>query len=297
MNQNKKLMCWSHFDLDGVLSCLVLKWAFPKANIEYELVTIQNFREKYTKWLSKNNPEDYDKIFFMDLGIYEHKDLIDMKNVFIIDHHEGHDSSTYKNAKSIIKEYSSNCLLAYKAFKKLYNITATKEQLHLLLLGDDFDSYQLKFKESLQLNTVFWGYTDKLNEFMKHFHSGFRGFNLQQQNMLLIHDVKLQKIKDESSVFSGTVKIQGKDRKVCSIFAGVYINEVADYLINDHGAEVALIVNTNNNHVSYRRQKDSDVNLFEFAYKLAGGAGHEYSSGSEISEKFILFTKQLEQIK
>lgn len=294
----KKIMCFSHFDLDGVVSSLVLKWTFPKANIQYELVTIKGFREQFTNWLCHNNIEDFDKIFIMDMGIYDHKDLIDHPNVFIIDHHEGHDSSTYKNAKGIIKEYSSNCMLAFKAFRKLYNVNATKAQLHLLLLADDYDSYQLKFKESLQLNTVFWGYTDKLGEFFKHFSSGFHGFNMQQENMLKIHDMELQKIKDENPVYAGNIKLQGKERRVCSTFARKYINEVADYLINDHNAEVVLIVNDGTSHISYRRRPDSDINLYELASKLSEGAGgHEYSSGGEVSDKFLLFTKQLIQIK
>ena len=41
--------------------------------------------------------EDYDKVFIMDLGIYEDKDLIDYDNVYIVDHHPGHNNTTYKN--------------------------------------------------------------------------------------------------------------------------------------------------------------------------------------------------------
>jgi len=289
----KKIMCFSHFDLDGIMSYLVIRWAFPKASMECELTTIQNFRERFTKWLSTHDIEDYDTVFITDLGVYEHKDVIDHKNVFIIDHHEGHDSSTYKNAKSIIKEYTSACMLAFKAFKKLYNIKITREQAHLLVLADDFDSYKLAYKESAQLNVVFWDTNDKFDQFVRNFHNGFNGFNFQQQNIIKLHDIKLQKLRDEMIVYTGNVKIQGKERLVCSTFGSEYINELADILIKDHNAEVALIVNTGTNRVSYRRNPESDVDLFELAKKLADGAGHEYSSGSEITEKFMLFTKNL----
>jgi len=148
MSEPKKIMCFTHWDLDGVVSYLVLRWAFPKANIDYAATTVQNFRSTFITWLTNHDLEDYDKVFIMDLGIYEDKDLIDHDNVFIIDHHPGHDASTYKNAKTAIKSDSENigsaCMLAYKIFKGLYNTKLSKPQLHLLLLATDFDSYKLE---------------------------------------------------------------------------------------------------------------------------------------------------------
>ena len=81
MKTPKKIMCFTHWDLDGVVSYLVLRWTFPKANIEFLPTTVQNFRNAYTKWLVKHSLEDYDKVYIMDLGIYEDKDLIDKDNV------------------------------------------------------------------------------------------------------------------------------------------------------------------------------------------------------------------------
>ena len=296
MTKHKKIMVWTHWDLDGVLCYLLIKWTFPKAIIEYQATTVQSFRNMYTTWLSKNNTEDYDKIFIMDLGVFEDKDLIDLENVFIIDHHIGHDNTTYKKAKTIIKEYDSAGMLAYKLFKKLYNIQLTRAQLHLLLLSNDFDSYKLEHNDSNKLNIIFWDTTNKFEAFIKNFINGFNGFSVQQHNIIKLHDLKLEKYRKESEIFKGTVKIQGKDRCVCAIFATEYINEIADILLNDHSAEIALVVNTKTNHVSYRRAKTSDINLFELAFKLAKGAGHEYSAGSEISENFINFTKTLDKI-
>ena len=292
----KKIMCFTHWDLDGVVSYLVLKWAFPKAKIECLPTTVQNFRNTYTKWLSNHDVEDYDKIYIMDLGIYEDKELIDHKNVFIIDHHSGHDNTTYKNAKSFIADHDSACMLAYRMFKGLYNIQLTDPQHYLLKLANDFDSYKLEIKESAQLNVVFWDTNDKFKTFSKIFFNGFTEFTDQQKNIIKLHDIKLQKIREEIEVYAGNVKLQNKKRYVCAAFAKQYINEVADIMLNDYNAEVALVINPGTNHVSYRRGRNSDVDLSELAKKLANGAGHEYSSGSEITEKFTLFTKILEKI-
>lgn len=290
-------MVFTHGDLDGAISALVVKWTFKKANVDIMPVTTANFRNKFTQWLSNNDIADYDTIFITDLGIYEDKELIDYPNVFIIDHHEGHDSSTYKNAKCAIKNYTSACLLAYKIFKKLYNVKLSKAQLHLILLGDDFDSYKFDLKDSYNLNIVYWDTTKKFETFIKEFSSGFHGFNMNQENIIKIHNDSLNKLKKELEVYSGTLNIQGEDRYICSTFASKYINEVADHLLADYNAEIALVVNTKTDHISYRRKQDSDVNLAELAKKLSDGGGHEYSSGSKITEKFILFTKQLTKIK
>ena len=296
MEKVKKIMVFSHFDLDGIVSYLVVRWAFPRANIECELATAQNFRDRFTTWMTNNDIDDYDTIFITDLGIYDHIDLVDRNNVFIIDHHEGHDNNTYKHAKSVIVNYSSAALLAYKTLKKLYNIKLTKPQLHLILLADDFDSYSFKLDHSRELDIVFWGLSDKFNAFIKSFGGGFHGFNMQHQNIIKLHMDELKDITNKMEVFSGNIDIQGKTRRVCGTFASKYINEVADILISDYDAEVVLIINIKNNHVSYRRRPNSDVNLKELAVTLGNGetsGGHEYASGSEITERVQAFTKLL----
>lgn len=292
----KKIMCFTHWDLDGIMSYIVIRWAFPNATIEYMPTTVQNFRENYIKWLSTHELEDYDQVFITDLGIFEDKVLIDHEKVFIIDHHKGHDNNTYSKATAIIADYSSACKLAYKVFKELYNIKVTKEQLHLMLLADDYDSYKLELKDSANLNLVFWETTNKFEEFTKSFISGFRGFTVKQQNMINLHNIKVEKIRNELEVYSGTVTIQGTKTYVCAACTKSCINEVADTLIKDYNAEVAIIINTNTNHASYRRGDSCETNLAEFARETAGGYGHEYSSGSEITDGFMDFMKNLNKI-
>ena len=290
-------MCFTHWDLDGVLCYLVLKWTFPKDQIEYEATTAQTFRNTFTKWLSNHDLEDYDKVFIMDLGIYEDKDLIDYKNVFIIDHHPGHDKSTYKNAKTAIKNTGSACALAYKIFKGLYGTNFTKPQLHLIALAHDFDAYKLKDERSAKLNIVFWDSTNKFETFIKSFINGFNGFTLKQLNIIKIHDLALQKIKEGLDVYGGYETFQGKKRYVCATFANKYINEVADTLLKDYKSDIALVINIATNHVSYRRRKDGiDIDLSKIAAELGDGAGHEFSSGSKITENFENFTKKLIKI-
>jgi len=143
---------------------------------------------------------------------------------------------------------------------------------------------------------VFWDTDKKFESFIKSFISGFRGFSDKQQNIIKIHDFKLQKIRDEIEVHGGLVDVLGKKKEVRAVFATQYINEVADILIADYEADVALVINTKTDHVSYRKNPNCDTDLSELATVLADGAGHEYSSGSKISKEFIEFTKQFERV-
>lgn len=292
----KKLMCFTHWDLDGIVSYLVLRWAFPNAEIECRPTNVQKFRETYTKWLSCHDLEDYDTVYIMDLGIYEDKDLIDHDNVFIIDHHAGHNSDTYKKAKCAIKSVGSASFLAYKVFKELHNIKLSRDKVYLILLANDFDSYVFNDKNSKKLDIVFWQTNDKFKAFTSYFADGFKGFSKEQLAMIDIFYENLAKIKANLEVYSGNIKIENEERYVCATFATKCINDVADILIKDYNADIAIIVNAPNEHVSYRKNKKCGVDLAKFANKIAGGSGHEFSSGSKLNADFELFTRLLNKI-
>jgi len=294
----KKYTCFTHYDLDGVVSYITLRWALgPFDSVQQS--TARRFREDYTKWLINNNPDDYDKIYITDLDVSEHKDLIDRDNVFIIDHHKSHEENAgYKKATAVVKEYKSAAELIYKVFRKLNNLELTQEQKKLILYTSDYDSYELQLSESVKLNSIFWHTNKGFDSFVKHFSKGFYGYTVEQESIYKFYKEVIDRVREQLSVYSGTFKIQGKERIVCAAFADKNINEVADFLLKDFNAEVALVVNTKGNHVSLRRPKTgSDVDVSLLSAKLCNGAGHEYAAGGEITEKFLQFTKLLKQVK
>ena len=63
MKKQKKIMVWTHWDLDGAVSYLVIKWAFPDYIIDYASTSVEKFREHYIQWLSTHNEEDYEILF------------------------------------------------------------------------------------------------------------------------------------------------------------------------------------------------------------------------------------------
>jgi oligoribonuclease NrnB/cAMP/cGMP phosphodiesterase (DHH superfamily) len=294
----KKIFIFTHFDLDGVCSTLITKWTFPKAKIEYRAIAAYDFRAEVTKWLLHNSFEDYDKVFFLDLDVSGHSDLIDKENVMIIDHHKKSiPADVFKNAVVIVKEYTSASKLIYKVFKKLYNIELTAEQKFLILLIDDYDSYKLQLPLSRVLNSIFWNTNKSFDSFLENFKDGFSGLTEQQETMFKIHIMDVREIISKSKFFKiDNYEVQGQKCKVVSGMADKHINDIAEHILKKYDADVIIVVNLKSNHVSFRRKYNSTVDVSKLAETLADGGGHEYSAGGIITPQFLEFTKQLKPL-
>lgn len=296
-----KIHCFTHWDLDGVVSYLALKWCLGIEQLPYTTIfKSKNFREDFTKWLLNNKVEEYDKIFILDLDLSSDDDLIDKKNIVIIDHHESHFiNAKYKNAKAYIdKDCKSAAEVIYKTFKKIRDPNLTDAQKKLIIYASDYDSYTLQFPESLKLNVLFGGTQNSFECFIKQFNTGYHGLTLQQENMYKLYNTEVENLKQSTSVFHGKFNIGGKERNVYAAFAEKYINEVSDYLIKEYKADISMVVCTKKNKVSLRKNHDlEDIDLIGLAEKLLKGGGHKYASGGEITPEFQTLTKRLTQIR
>lgn len=294
----KKIMCWCHYDLDGAVSYLTTKWAHPNYEIECMPVVGYEIRQEIVKWMLNHNFTDYDKIFFLDLDTADLKDLIDHKNVIIIDHHKSHvDKMEYKKAAAIVKEYSSAALLAYKVYRKLYNIEFTENQKKLIIYANDYDSYTNQLLESKILNIIFWNTQKSFETFIDTYQNGFIPFTKEQLAIYRIYQNELKKMLSELKVYQGIyADVDGECRTVIATFAENHINDVADYLLETYDADVVIIVNLKSKHISFRRPKNGTMRLNVFAESIAHGGGHEYSAGGIITDNFMSFTKTLKPI-
>lgn len=294
-----KIHCFTHNDLDGVVTYMTVKWFFPEC--EFTVTNISsstNLRDEVTKWMLNNKISDYKYVFFLDIDSSPATDLIDHPNVIIIDHHKTHlDNMTYKVATPYIKEYSSASLLAYKILRKLTDRKLTEAQLTLIILANDYDSYALECSESIILNTVFWKTNKSFESFCNAFANGFTGFTPQQLALYNIQNQDLQNRIKKLQCFRGVhVDEDGEARIVVATFSNDNINEVADYILATHEPDIAIVVNQSANRVSFRRQKNGVVKLNNIAEAIANGGGHEYAAGGQITPEFIEFTKLLKPI-
>ena len=299
MAKNKKIFCFTHYDLDGAVTALVTKWAHPGYEMEYKPLAGFDTRQELTQWLLTHNFSDYEKVFFLDMDVSKLKDLIDFDNVIIIDHHKSHvDNKEYEKAAPIIKEYPSACLLAYRVFKKLYNSTFTDVQKTLVIYGNDFDSYTKELPESYMLNVIFWNTQKSFDAFMETYADGFKSFTKEQLAIYKIYTNELTKILNNLSVYQGVhADIDGEYRIVVATFAEKCSpNDVSDYLLKEYEADVSIVANLKTKHVSFRRPKDGTMRLDVFAKDVADGGGHEYSAGGSLTGSFLEFTKTLKPV-
>jgi oligoribonuclease NrnB/cAMP/cGMP phosphodiesterase (DHH superfamily) len=300
VQNNKKIHVFLHADLDGAACYLLLQWYlwnFPT----YTMTTHLNMQNDVNKWLLKNKMEDFDEIYFVALDTCPILHLIDKQNVQVFDHHQEAKrcKDLYKNATVNVLEFGSTVLGLYRYLKEKYSLKKiSTEQRKFVALVDDYISYRLIEKnESFGINTLYWNYQgDKLQKLKERFNSGFSPFSQNELEIISFYKRKIEKIVNDADFYVGDIKIQGVFRKVIATFADTCVNEVASELTN-LGYEIAIIVNPDTQKVSFRKNHFSNVDLSKVASSLTNGGGYKNTAGGIITDKFLSFTKLLEQKK
>jgi oligoribonuclease NrnB/cAMP/cGMP phosphodiesterase (DHH superfamily) len=296
----KKIAVFTDCDLDGLACMQVYRWFTNNHAAEHHICSQSNFRKTFTKWAVRNNPKKYDKIFVMDLDVSQsNMDLVDHDNFVIIDHHDTHvaNKDKYQHASAVLQDYTSCCKLIYHLFSKKYPaVTLTDAQKKLVLLTDDYDSYQLKLKDSYNLNVIVWNYAgDRAEQFTRDFGSGFNGFNKSHLNMIHLNNKKVNRIISELEVFHGEIPISGGKYKFYATVADKSLNEVAHHVINSYDCDICMVMNLRTQRVSFRKNKERipDLDLGKLALSIAEGGGHVHSSGGKITDQVMTLTKML----
>jgi len=286
-------------DLDGAGAYAVYSWLTGITNIPYKVCRVNDLLTAVKSFNKTHKFEDYDKVLFFDLDASdpELKEIIDHDNVVIVDHHASNISSptTYDKATSYVEDCTSTCKLIYKHFLPK-DLKLSGPQKLFIALVDDYDSYELKTPYSKDLNSVFWSYKgDRLQKLYRDFPEGFTGFNKFHKNMLDIKHKDLTQLKEELEIYTGDVTTKKHKFRLASTVATRHINDVADYISEKAGAEVAVVVNTNSGKVSFRRRRGcEDVSMVKLAAAVTeNSGGHEAAAGGMLCDKFLQFTKTL----
>jgi oligoribonuclease NrnB/cAMP/cGMP phosphodiesterase (DHH superfamily) len=296
MNKNT-YQIFTHKDLDGAVSLLTFLWSKPDSTVTYrEITNIEiDLIKDYVK-KTCNPPQ----ILIMDLAIREemYPDL-DYDFITFIDHHESSENhiKKFKNAKVVYSKTSSNSLFVRKLFKDKAP-EFTDAQKKLILLADDHDSAENKFKESYDLNILFW--TQFRNEFCyfcEYYKNGFKPFTENQ--IKFIEKAKYEaKIKEENTpCFKGKLVIDGKVKDVLAATTESFNNIVLDTLMDKYDPDILFYINTKTEKVSLRQKKSEDpINLLSFAQNYCDGNGHMYAAGGKITPLFMELTKKLKPL-
>ena len=288
-------------DLDGVGSYLVSKWLISD-DMPYTVTTQRNFRDDFTRFLKHEKISDYETVYIFDINVAQHSDLLDHDNIVIIDHHNGKDGYVdYKKATLVLDQnYSSTTKLVLKTLlnkDKSLSSKLTASKAKLITLVDDYDSYTLKHSESVGLNTVLWSYTgDRISKFINEFSEGFKSFNDYQLNMIAIAKKKVDEVVNTADVYTVTLPVEGKQRKIICVQCDHNINEVISCLILQFNADIGLVLNLKSKNVSFRKSSKCNVNLSKLASVLCDGGGHNDSAGGPVNDKFLKLSKMFQKI-
>lgn len=306
-----KILIISDSDLDGSVSALLIeKWykAFNNNSIIEHLHTnVKTFRTDITKYTSNHNLDEYQSIYVLDLDVHEDYKFIDFSNVVIVDHHKSHADNlhVYQNIKvKNICIYPSCAKLVYDVFYKNndmgVDIELTKEEKILVLLTNDYDSYELKLKQSLPLNIVYWSYTgDRYGKFVEDFGNGFKEFLPKHLNMIAIWKNKFKETLENLMVFESVINIDNKEYKCCSIFGDFAINELSAHLFKRYNCDVVIVINQKSQRVYMRRNKNCNADMSKFALSMSDkeAGGHEAAAGCKLNNNIMELTKSFKRVK
>lgn len=294
-----KHIIFTDYDLDGVGCYMCYLWCHDNNDdVKHRVIRvgISNLRDKILDFLRKDKFENYNSVYFFDLDCTEVSDLIDYKNVIIIDHHDSHiqNKDVYQNCKTVLKPYKSCAQLVYSIFSKYYSFIISKKRNTLIKLISDYDSYELKYPESIKLNYIIRFMDKGFENFIKYFYYGFEPFSNEQKRVYLFHLNKVEQIKSKIQLYKGNLK----DYSVVFCFNDNYINEICDYALCETNYNICIMVSLTKKKVYFRRNKNFDkVKMGVLAEKLCNGGGHPEAAGGELTEKLLNTVKTFEEIK
>lgn len=281
-------------DLDGAISYLVLNWFIGK-ELPVTVTTEKDISKEIALFFGSKNVEEYRRVYILDIDICSIAEKVDRFNFSIVDHHMGSIECPHKfvNARTKISDEGSTCKLLYKVLKEHYKRDLNSAQKALVAVGHDYDSYNLVNKElSIGLNTLFWNYQgNRLQKFVKRFNDGFTGFTNEEKRIISYYQKKIDNYIKDTPVYTADISIGSKNVKICSIMADFCINEIAQLIIESTNSEIGIVINPRTESVSFRRSKNSKIEVNKLAKKIADGGGHPAAAGGKITPTFMEFTK------
>jgi len=279
-----KIFVWANSDLDGACSTILLGNIFP--DIEYRSVFFGDFENQYTNWV-KDSIDNYDKVFVVGMVLDQSliNKLDDHKVVFISDRNE---KLNVFDSTLITEEYSSCCKLIYKRFKEKVDFTDNLKKL--VVYVNDYNKYDLKYKESEYLNAIYrkMGY-NRFTRFVETFWNGYEGLSDLEINLA---ETFFREIDEEFSKLS-LYRGEFKGWSVIATFSKLSVNEISKKLIDNFDSDVIIVVNPDTKFVSFRKPVGSKADITFMAENLCSGGGGEWASGGSMTQKFLDFTTQL----
>ena len=286
------IQVWTDTDLHGAGGALILRWLYKNSETFNIIdVTESTFTGRFKG--VELTLDHYDRIFIVDLDLNEDQiKLVDRENVVVIDTHTNHfnNKHLYKNSKVILDNSFYSCVhLIREKFKD--HLKLTDEQEKLIEIISQYDWYKSN-NESLKLNAIYYNLNaPKTENFISNFYNGLTNFTVQQKNSIKLFFKKFKEQISSNNIFKGKIK----DYNVVATFGDYAVGELAHFLLSKYDADISIIVNTKTKTVSFRRKKDTNIDVSLLAKKLCDGGGHSGAAGGKLTDRFTTLTKQFTQ--
>lgn len=290
---NKNITVFTHSDLDGVVSYLVLCWVYGR-KLDYVPTTPMKLEQDWNKWISLK--KEYDRIYFLDLDVSKIGEKIDQKTIAIFDHHKTN-LFPFKNAITRIYNETSCAKLLFESFFKDGKRELTPKQKTLIALADDWDSNTKATPLSEQLNIVYHNMSNKFSSFVEDYFEGFVPFDKFKQNTIILYKKHCKEYLESLNPFIGQIEIDGTEAKVGAVFCNKFVQECCDHLFKDYNVDVSIAVLLDQKRIAVRRHpNNTKIDVSKFVQRIASGGGHEAAAGGNLTEEFIEFTKMLKPL-
>lgn len=304
-----RIKLYSHIDLDGISTYILLKYYYQNATISYNFCNYNDINEKIKKFLDTKEYLNYDYIYITDISISEelaeklqkiaNEGLITIK---LFDHHGTAMNLNKFDFCNVISEQNNELVCGTKLF---YNYLISEKKLEeknfvskYVKYVNDYDTWLWETKYHYELpnewNTLlqFYGRLHFIENVLKKFERNTIEFTETDR---LIIDTEYNKKKSYiKNKMKEAFEKEIDGYKCIIVFAEQYSNDIAtalkEYFPN---TQIQIIIGSNG--ISYRRRNNVDVNLGEFV-KQFGGGGHPTAAGSPITKNMkkqwldLLFT-------
>jgi len=291
--EKMKIAIVIHHDLDGITSGAEAVRAFGE-NVENVVIYEHDPNERFSEIYA-------DIVIIVDIAFtektYGSLTNIHANKIIWIDHHRPFVDISLKfpeNVKVVLDPSSPSAVLLVKKYFGLDDDIAQK----LSDLGTKADTWKLEplVQEWMDIDSAFSYY--KMNKTPLVFALARGQFEIQGELKEILETYRNEKEKAKQELISNTVVRNIHGHSVAIGFAPSILSgsESADIVLKATNSEVQIVVKPEG-WLSFRRRKDSQVNLIELAKKFNGG-GHEYASGGELGNTVTQenFTEIAEEI-
>lgn len=209
-----KLCSYTHYDLDGVVSKILVDKIFGHFTDQEEIPNKCSGYGKIDENINKFIDQGFDSIVITDLNftVEQMQHVLDnFKHVWFYDHHDGSDAvvKEFKDHINMVrcvwtKEFSGTGIMLreYIQFLKTkFKETPSKEIMELAMITDVYDLWKTDsklFKKAFQLNQLFWRYS--FWDFEKKFSDGFSGFTDEEIEFLQAEEDRISEALDECPI-------------------------------------------------------------------------------------------------